>query len=120
MIVRLLALLLILAPASVGAGSAALSWQDLSTNETGFIISRRAGCGSGSFTDIVTTAANATSYTDNAAPEPVAEYQVRATNGAGDSANSNLSCWGVWKHSGLVNPANHGTRAAPPPHGLLP
>jgi len=113
-------LLLLLAPAVVEAGSAALSWQDLSSDETGFIVSRRPACGSSIFTAITTTAANVTAYTDNSAPEPVAEYQVRATNATGDSAETNTACWGLWKHGGLGTPTNHGTRDAPPPHGLLP
>ena len=66
-----------------------LSWTDNSSNETGFIIARSTTSG-GPYTDIYTTAANATSYsnTTGLSANTTYYYVVRATNSGGDSANS--------------------------------
>ncbi|MDZ7269295.1 MAG: S8 family serine peptidase, partial [candidate division KSB1 bacterium] len=66
-----------------------LAWTDNSTNETGFEIDRATTSG-GPYTQIATTAANVTSYSDTGlSPNTTYYYRVRATNGAGDSGNSN-------------------------------
>ncbi len=66
-----------------------LTWNDASANETGFQIERKTGAG-GTYALIVTTAANATAYSDSGLAEGTAYfYRVRAVNGAGNSAYSN-------------------------------
>jgi hypothetical protein len=68
-----------------------LSWQDNSTNETGFIIERKTGT-NGAWGPLATVGANVTSLADNTvAAGATYVYRVRATNAAGDSANSNES-----------------------------
>jgi transcriptional regulator CtsR len=68
-----------------------LSWTDQSGNETGFQIERKTGAG-GTYALIVTTAANATAYSDSGLVEGATYfYRVRAANGAGNSAYSNES-----------------------------
>jgi predicted esterase len=65
-----------------------LSWTDNSYQETGFEIWRRM-LPAGSFTKVATTAANATSYTDNGlAANTGYEYKVRAVSGTKFSAYS--------------------------------
>ncbi|CAN5398554.1 hypothetical protein BH09SUM1_BH09SUM1_13390 [soil metagenome] len=65
-----------------------LGWTDNSSNETGFIIGRATVSG-GPYTDIFTTAANATTYnnTTGLSANTTYYYVVRATNTGGDSAN---------------------------------
>ncbi len=67
-----------------------LSWSDNSGNETGFKIQRKQGV-TGTYTDIKTTAANVTGYTDKSGLRDgtLYYYRVCATNAAGDSAFSN-------------------------------
>ena len=87
-----------LPPAPSGLSAAAisrsridLSWQDNSSNETGFQVERsRAG---GAFSLIATTPANATTYsnTSGLAPNKLYSYRVRAVNAAGNSAYSNTA-----------------------------
>lgn len=69
-----------------GTGSVNLSWQDNSSNETGFRIERRAV--GGTYAAITTTAANATSYADSPGPGSW-NYRVFAVNASGDSLPSN-------------------------------
>jgi hypothetical protein len=62
-----------------------ISWNDNSDNESGFKIER--SLNGSTFTQIATTGANATSYTDAAVSENTTYwYRVRATNSVGDSA----------------------------------
>jgi hypothetical protein len=68
-----------------------LSWQDNSSNETGFQIERsREG---GAFSLIATTAAGATTYsnTSGLTPNKLYSYRVRAVNASGASAWSNVA-----------------------------
>jgi transcriptional regulator CtsR len=68
-----------------------LSWTDNSNNETGFKIQRKEGV-AGTYTNIKTTGANVTSYTDRDTAlrdGTLFYYRVAATNGAGDSPFSN-------------------------------
>jgi C1A family cysteine protease len=65
-----------------------LSWTDNSTDETGFKIERSPD--GASWQQIAITAANATTYSDTGLTASTTYYyQVRATNGVGDSAYSN-------------------------------
>ena len=65
-----------------------LNWTDNSTNETGFVISRSLTSG-GTFTDIATTAANATTFANTGlSANTTYFYRVRAKNGTGSSANT--------------------------------
>jgi regulation of enolase protein 1 (concanavalin A-like superfamily) len=62
---------------------------DKSNNETGFKIER--ALNGGAFAQIFVAAANATTYTDTGLAAGTYTYRVRATNGAGDSAYTNVS-----------------------------
>jgi hypothetical protein len=72
--------------ASAASGSAiALTWQDNSSNETGFEIYHSLTSGTG-FTLLTTTGANSTSYSHTGlAASSTHYYQVRAVNGQGNS-----------------------------------
>ncbi|HYG73713.1 MAG TPA: PA14 domain-containing protein, partial [Planctomycetota bacterium] len=68
-----------------------LTWTDTANNENGFKIERKTGA-AGTFAQIGTAGANATSYSDTTvAPDTTYYYQVRAYNGSGDSAYSNIA-----------------------------
>lgn len=68
--------------------SIGLSWTDASTNETGFKIERSTSA-SGTFSLIATNSANITNYSDTGLSAGTAYYyRIRATNSAGDSANT--------------------------------
>ncbi len=76
--------------ATPGTFSVAVSvtWTDNSSNETGFKIERSTD--GVNFSEINTTAANATSYDDSSvSPVTTYYYKVRATNALGNSAYSN-------------------------------
>ena len=77
------------APANDAPG-VLLTWSDNSSDETGFRIERKTGA-AGSYAEIATTGADATSYAD---PGPLTQgnvyyYRVTALGGAGDSFTSN-------------------------------
>ncbi len=73
---------------NVTTNSVALSWADNSTDETGFIISRRA-TGQNTFTDLVTVAPNEAAYIDTSVSPGVGyQYQVRAKGAQSDSGTS--------------------------------
>lgn len=79
-----------LAATIAGPTSIDLGWTDNASDETGFEIERRAG--GGSWGQIATPGANATSFADSGlAPDTAYEYRVRATNADGDSAWSNVA-----------------------------
>ena len=66
-----------------------LSWQDNSTNETGFRLQRRLD-GSGDWIEVGTTAANVNTFSDaGLEPTTAYRYRVQAFNSAGASAFSN-------------------------------
>lgn len=66
-----------------------LTWQDTSSNETGFVVERKLG-ESGSFVQVSTTQPNTTSFSDrNLTQRLSVTYRVRAVNTIGASANSN-------------------------------
>ncbi len=73
-----------------GDGSVTLNWSDSATNETGYIVERSLDGGQ-TWTAIVTTAANATSFTDSTVPPGVsALYRVKASNALGSSSASDI------------------------------
>ena len=75
----------------VEAASLRLTWNDRSNNESGFRIERQAA--GGSFTQLATVGANATSYTDSSVTSGRTYcYTVRAFNSAGSSDASNAAC----------------------------
>ena len=65
-----------------------IAWTDNSNNETGFKVQRRGA--TGGYTDITTTGANATTYSNSGLTDgTLYYYRVCATNSAGDSTFSN-------------------------------
>jgi tripartite motif-containing protein 71 len=69
-----------------------LSWTDNSGNETGFKIERCKGDTCTNFSQIATVGANVTTfYNTKLSRNTTYRYRVRAYNGAGDSANSNIA-----------------------------
>lgn len=82
-----------IAEARTRATTPNISWTDASSDETGFIVSRRDACGEGNFNDLVTTEANQTGWSDTTTQTTMMEYQVRATGPGGDSANTTSICW---------------------------
>jgi hypothetical protein len=69
-----------------------LSWQDNSTNETGFSIERKLTLGNSQFVSIATVASNVTSYSDQALPTDTRySYRIRARNGSDYSSYSNTA-----------------------------
>jgi FtsP/CotA-like multicopper oxidase with cupredoxin domain len=67
------------------ASSISVAWTDASTNETGYQLQRQT-VGTTTWVDVVTTAANATSYTDTGlAGKTSYYYRIRGINGVGTS-----------------------------------
>ncbi len=85
-----------MAPSNLAATTASnttinLSWIDNSNNEDGFKIERRLNTAV-TYTEIATVGANATSFSNSAlTPNTAYSYRVRAINGGGTSAYSNVS-----------------------------
>jgi uncharacterized delta-60 repeat protein len=85
------------APSSLSATAASssqinLSWQDNSTNETGFKIEQKIGA-AGTYYEITTAGMNITNYADNGLSANTEYcYRVRATNSGEHSSYSNESC----------------------------
>ena len=78
-----------LAAVTGSATSVNLSWTDASSNETGFAVQRKTGTG-GTFAEIATPPANATSFSDvGLTPETQYFYRLQATNNSGPSEFSN-------------------------------
>ncbi len=74
---------------AVSATQISLTWVDNSNNETGFKIERKTGSG-GTFSQIATSPAGTTSYSDTTvAPSTTYYYRMRSTNASGDSGYSN-------------------------------
>jgi hypothetical protein len=77
-----------LVAAAISTSGINLTWLDNSTNETGFKIERSTSS-AGTYVLIGTNAANNTTFGDSGlASSTTYYYRVRATNGAGDSANT--------------------------------
>ena len=77
-----------LSASAVSASQINISWQNNATNAQGFLIERQTGAGS--WTQIASVAAGATSYQDTSlAANTAYSYRVRAYNIGGDSAYCN-------------------------------
>ncbi len=74
--------------ATAGSASVTLNWRDNSANESGFRLERKPK--SGAWSVVKNTGANVTSYVD-ASGKGNWQYRVRAFNGAGSSAPSNIA-----------------------------
>jgi hypothetical protein len=97
-----------LAASPISATQIDLSWADNSGSEDGFKIERKTGVG-GTYSQIATTGANATFYSDTTlSAETTYYYRVMAYNAAGDSAYSNEA-----NASTLSAPARSGGRGRP-------
>lgn len=68
--------------------SVTLQWIDNATNETAYIVERRAG--TGAWAQAATLGANVTHWTDRDLPAGALAYRVFARNAAGDSASTNI------------------------------
>ena len=69
-----------------------LSWTDNAGNETGFKIERCTGATCANFTQIATVGANVKNYSNTGLKRNTSyRYRVRAYNGSGDSAYSNIT-----------------------------
>jgi alpha-tubulin suppressor-like RCC1 family protein len=74
---------------AVSTSAIDLSWNDTANNESGFKIERKTGS-AGTYSQIAQVGANVTSYSDTGLSSATQYfYQVRASNGDGDSAYSN-------------------------------
>jgi hypothetical protein len=71
--------------------SITLTWSDNSANETGFEIQRYNTDQSGTYVTVTTVGANVTQFRHTDLSETWPGYQVRAVNGAGQSAFSNVA-----------------------------
>src|SRR5262245_7493660 len=81
-----------LSATAVSSSQINLSWTDNSGSESGFEIDRCQGAGCTNFTQIATTGANVTSFSNTGLAASTAySYRIRATNSAGDSGNSNTA-----------------------------
>ncbi len=70
--------------------SVRVTWTDVATNETGYVVERRTG--SGSYAVIATLAAGSVGYTDSSvASSTTYTYRVKATGSVGDSTYSTES-----------------------------
>lgn len=73
-----------------------INWTHSSADETGFKISRKTGA-AGAYSDIGTTSADVTTYSDSGLSEGTTyHYRVRAYNASGDSAYSNGAAVTTW------------------------
>jgi len=77
---------------AASASQIALSWTDNSNNEDGFFIERCAGNNCTNFVQVAQVAANTSSYPDpGLSSGTFYRYRVRAFNGGGNSAYSNIA-----------------------------
>jgi large repetitive protein len=104
----------IIAPSGLAATATAynkinLVWADNSTNETGFEIVRSTTL-NGTYSLVITTAANAVSYTDSGLTANTKYfYKIRAIGQGGYSAFANSVIEGNYKFDNNLNEANGGT-----------
>ena len=76
---------------STGKGRVTLNWSDRSDSEQSFLV-ERSNSVAGGFIQVGTTAANVSTFTDNTVfRKTTYYYRVRATNGGGKSAYSNVA-----------------------------
>jgi len=78
------------APSGLTINHNRLDWVDNSIDETGFAIDRCLGTGCTAFGQIATVPAGTTTFTDSFWASGTDRYRVRAFNGAGSSAPSNV------------------------------
>lgn len=91
-----------LAATATSSSSISLNWADNSSLESGYKIERKIG--SGAFSEIFTTSANATAYVDNGlAANTAYTYQVRAYNANGNSSFSNSASATTLNSGGTIN-----------------
>lgn len=84
-----------LAAARIDAGRVDLTWNDNSTDETGFRIERKTGAGS--WSEIATVGAGAETYSDTTVSAAnVYTYRVRSYNAVGNSPYSNEATAPTW------------------------
>ena len=85
-----------------------LAWRDNASNETGVRVERKQGA-TGTYAQIGTASANATSYQDTSglSASTLYTYRVRATNAGGDSAYSNEAS--ATTQAAPAGPANLGS-----------
>jgi hypothetical protein len=77
---------------TITASELTLNWQDMSTNETGFVIERKLGS-NGSYGQIASVGANVTSHHDTGVNGGLTYcYRVKAFNSTQSSAYSNEAC----------------------------
>ena len=76
------------AAASFGAAGAVVTWEDNSSDETGFSVERCLGVNCSAFGQIATVGAGVTSFADLFYPSGTSLYRVRAYNSAGYSTYS--------------------------------
>jgi hypothetical protein len=76
--------------AAVAGNSVRLHWQIHGGDPANAIVERRAG-DAGSWTRIATQSSASAEYADGSAPSGVVCYRVRAANGKGESAYSNVA-----------------------------
>ena len=67
-----------------------LSWQDNTTDETGFILERKTGV-NGTYSEIADLSANTTAYSDLNLSPATYYYRVKAYSAAGESSYSNVA-----------------------------
>jgi hypothetical protein len=77
--------------AAVAGNSVRLRWQMHGGDPANAIVERRAG-DTGSWTRIATQPSASAEYADGSAPSGAVCYRVRAANGKGESAHSNVVC----------------------------
>jgi hypothetical protein len=77
---------------TITASELNLNWQDMSTNESGFVIERKLGS-NGSYAQITSVGANVTSHHDTTVNKgSIYCYRVKAFNSSQSSAYSNEAC----------------------------
>jgi titin len=97
----------VLGASAVSSSQINLTWTDNANNETGFLVERCAGATCTNFVQIASLGANTTSYQSTGlSASTTYRYQVRATNGAGNSGYSNIA-------SATTSAVSAGAPAAP-------
>jgi regulation of enolase protein 1 (concanavalin A-like superfamily) len=81
---------------AASSGQVNLTWNDTANNETGFIIDRATNASFTAGLVSVSVGANVTSRSITGLSPGVYFFHVRATNAAGDSANSNTASAKAW------------------------
>ena len=105
----------LLGAAAVSASQINLTWADNSSDEDGFAVERCTGATCTGFTQIASVGAGATAYQNmSLAASTTYRYRVRAFNGAGNSAYSNIAA-ATTQATATVPAAPSGVIATPGP-----